>query len=252
MHPYLDHDGPIPFAHRGGASEAPENTMSAFEDAIALGYRYIETDVHATSDGVLVAFHDNDLSRTCNRPGRISQMTWAELQTVRVHQVERIPLFVDLIHSFPEAKINIDCKSEHALRPLIETLTKERCLSRVCIGSFSDRRLRQIRSEFQSEVCTSLGPSQVARLLLASKTAPKIAKSLGGLVAQIPIQQFGIHLTTSKLIATAKDMGIPIHVWTIDDEPKMNELLDLNVDGIMTDRTRLLKEVFQRRHLWYT
>ena len=75
-HPYLDWDGPLPFAHRGGASDVPENTMEAFQYAIDLGYRYLETDVHVTSDGVLVAFHDNDLLRTCGRPGKISELPW--------------------------------------------------------------------------------------------------------------------------------------------------------------------------------
>jgi glycerophosphoryl diester phosphodiesterase len=83
-HPYLDWDGPIPFAHRGGASDAPENTMPAFEYAVDLGYRYIETDVQVTSDGVLVAFHDDDLKRTCGRDGRISRLPWSEVRTALV------------------------------------------------------------------------------------------------------------------------------------------------------------------------
>jgi glycerophosphoryl diester phosphodiesterase len=251
VHPYLDHVGPIPFAHRGGASEAPENTMSAFSDAVSLGYRYLETDVHATSDGVLVAFHDDDLSRTCGVPGRIKDMTWDDLQYVRVHGREPIPLLVDILNAFPNARINIDCKTDSALQPLVDVLGQQQCLERVCVGSFSDRRLRALRAEFGPALCTSMGPRQVAQLLWASKTSQRFAKSLIGVVAQIPVRQSGIHLTTPGLLQTAQDMNIPVHVWTIDDESQMHELLDAGVDGIMTDKTRVLRDVFIGRQLWY-
>jgi hypothetical protein len=110
MHPYLDWPGPIPFAHRGGASDNPENTMPAFQHAVDLGYTYLETDVHATSDGVLVAFHDPDLSRTCGRDGTIDSMTARDVASARVDGREPIPLFEELVGSFPEARFNIDCK----------------------------------------------------------------------------------------------------------------------------------------------
>jgi glycerophosphoryl diester phosphodiesterase len=251
MHPYLEHDGPIPFAHRGGASEAPENTMSAFEDAVSLGYRYLETDVHATADGVLVAFHDDDLSRTCGRQGNIKDMTWEELRHVKVHEHEHIPLLADILHAFPNVKVNIDCKTNNALQPLIDVLTHHNCLDRVCVGSFSDSRLNALRKHFGSPLCTSMGPRQVAQLLLASKTSHTVAKSLSQVVAQIPVRQAGIHLTNSKLLSTAKRLDIAVHVWTIDDESEMNALLDAGVDGIMTDKTRLLRDVFLQRQLWY-
>jgi len=251
MHPYLEHVGPIPFAHRGGASEAPENTMSAFADAVSLGYKYLETDVHATRDGALVAFHDDDLSRTCGRPGHIKDMTWDELRHVKVHGNEGIPLLADILEAFPEARINIDCKTNNAVQPLIDALTHHNCLDRVCVGSFSDKRLGALRRHFGQRLCTSMGPRQVAQLLLASKTSSKIAQSLSQVVAQIPVRQAGIHLTNSKLLTTARRLGIAVHVWTIDDEAEMNALLDAGVDGIMTDKTRLLREVFTQRQLWY-
>lgn len=251
MHPYLDHVGPIPFAHRGGASEAPENTMSAFDDAISLGYRYLETDVHATIDGVLVAFHDDDLNRTCSVNGRIQDMTWEQLKSVRVHGTETIPLLTDILRTYPDAKINIDCKTDNALSPLISVLEREACLDRVCIGSFSDKRLKTLRQHFGEKLCTSMGPRQVGQLLLASKTSKRIARSLSGVVAQIPVRQSGVHLTNKRLLDTAQQLGIAVHVWTIDDESQMHELLDAGVDGIMTDRTRVLREVFTQRGMWY-
>ena len=144
--PYLDHPGILPFAHRGGASELPENTLPAFARAVELGYRYLETDAHVTADGVLVAFHDADLSRTCGRPGRIDTLPWAEVSAARVAGREPIPLFEDLVEAFPNARINVDCKANSALPSLIASLKLLDCLDRVCIGGFSDQRLRRLRA----------------------------------------------------------------------------------------------------------
>ena len=146
-HPYLDNTSPIAFAHRGGTSAAPENTLRAFDDAVTLGYRYVETDVHSTRDGRLVAFHDNDLQRTCGKPWRIEETDWSTLSTARIDGTDPIPLLEDLLTSWPNLRINIDCKSDAAMQPLIDTIRRTHCLDRICVGSFSDKRLRHIRSE---------------------------------------------------------------------------------------------------------
>ena len=114
-HPFLDTQLPIAFAHRGGASDAPENTMPAFARAIELGYTYLETDVHATRDGVLLAFHDDDLLRTCGVAGKISELDYSDVRIARVNGTEHIPLLQDLFDAWPNARINIDCKSDAAL-----------------------------------------------------------------------------------------------------------------------------------------
>ncbi|MEZ5259349.1 MAG: glycerophosphodiester phosphodiesterase family protein [Ilumatobacteraceae bacterium] len=131
-HPYLDHRLPIAFAHRGASGDHPENTMPAFQAAVDLGYRYLETDVQATADGVLVAFHDDDLQRTCGVEGKISELPWSEVQAARVDGEEPIPLFDELIEAFPEARFNIDCKSDAAAGPLTTALRRHRALERVC------------------------------------------------------------------------------------------------------------------------
>ena len=104
VHPYLDWPGPIPFAHRGGTSEAPENTMPAFEHAVSLGFHHLETDVHLSADGVLMAFHDCDLSRTCGVNGTIADMTAEELAGVRVDGRAAIPLMGELFDAFPDVR----------------------------------------------------------------------------------------------------------------------------------------------------
>jgi glycerophosphoryl diester phosphodiesterase len=242
-HPFLDHDGPIPFAHRGGALDQPENTLVAFQGAVDLGYRYLETDVHATSDGVLVAFHDDDLSRTCGRPGKISELPWSEVQTARVDGKEPIPLLTDLFDAFPEARINIDCKSDAAVDPLIGILRRTDSLDRVCVGAFSDRRLKRIRKALGKGLCSSLAPVEVVRWRLGFPPS-------GVQCAQVPVKYGPIPVSTARTFANAHRHGIAVHVWTVDDEAEMERLLDLGVDGIMTDRPTVLKSVLESRGEW--
>jgi glycerophosphoryl diester phosphodiesterase len=249
-HPYLDHEGPIAFAHRGGTSAAPENSLRAFADAVALGFRYLETDVHATSDGVLVAFHDNDLERTCGEKRAIATSTWDELTSARIDGTDPIPLLDDLLDEFPDAKFNIDCKADSALEPLIKKLRERDCLERVCIGSFSDKRLDRIRQQFGESVCTSMGPKEVAKLVARATSHLPITPTNHALMAQVPVKQGPIPVTTQRFVDVAHELGIQVHVWTIDDPVEIARLLDLGVDGVMSDDTRALRDVFMARGLW--
>ncbi|HJM00198.1 MAG TPA: glycerophosphodiester phosphodiesterase family protein, partial [Acidimicrobiales bacterium] len=133
-HPYLDTTTPIPIAHRGGAGAWPENTMPAFQGAVDLGFQYVETDVHATSDGVLVAFHDSRLDRVTDQVGNISELLWSDVQKALVDGREPIPRFAELMQSFPDLKVNIDPKSDGAVEPLIRELKELNALHRVCVG----------------------------------------------------------------------------------------------------------------------
>lgn len=249
-HPYLDHHGPIAFAHRGGTSHAPENSMRAFEHAYQLGYRYMETDVHATIDGVLVAFHDDDLQRTCGVQKTIATSTWDEIKTARLNGTDPIPRLDELVHTWPDVRLNIDCKADSALTPLIQSIQQSNIFDRICIGSFSDRRLALIRNEFGSKLCTSMGPKEVARLVLRTASGLPLSVSKGALAAQIPVRQGPIPVTTKRLVTKAHQLGIDVHVWTIDDPVEISRLLDLGVDGIMTDDTVALKDVFMARGHW--
>jgi glycerophosphoryl diester phosphodiesterase len=243
-HPFFDFPGPLAFAHRGGASEAPENTLPAFQRAVDLGYRYLETDVHVTADGVVVAFHDDDLSRTTGRPGLIHELPWREVATARVDGAEPIPRLADLLHAFPEHRINIDCKTDAVVGPLGDELAAAGVLPRVCVGSFSDRRLLRLRRRFGSALCTSAGPVELGLLRLLGIAAP------GVLAAQVPTRLRGVTVTSASFVRTSHKRGVEVHVWTIDDPAEMERLLDLGVDGIMTDRPAVLKEVLERRGEW--
>jgi glycerophosphoryl diester phosphodiesterase len=247
---FLDHPGPIPFAHRGGGIEAVENTMAAFEMSVGLGYRYLETDVQMTADGVLLAFHDDDLQRTCGRPGKISELPWSEVQTARVDGKEPIPLLEDVFGAFPSARINVEPKSTRTVDPFIDVIRRTGSADRICVGSFDGKRIERVRAAFGPKLCTSMGPTEIARWLAASWLPggwgmPKVP------VAQVPVRYKRVSIVTSRTVRAAHDHGIQVHVWTIDDPGEMDRLLDLGVDGIMTDQPSVLKAVLQRRGQWF-
>lgn len=249
---YLECDGLLAFAHRGGAGQWPENTMPAFQGAVDLGYRYLETDVHATRDGVLLAFHDESLDRVTDGTGRISDLDYADVAKVRVDGREPIPLMEDLLGAWPEVRVNIDPKLDNAAAPLVEVLRRTGAIDRVCVTSFSGRRTAWIRDQLGPELCTGLGPLSVTRLRFSSWSGP-LRGLWGGFVegcAQIPTHQYGIRLTDRALIDGAHQAGLQVHVWTIDDPGEMNRLIDLGVDGLMTDQPEVLKSVLTARGLW--
>lgn len=246
--PYLEHPGPIAFAHRGGAAEQPENTMVAFEHAIDLGYRYLETDVQVTADGVALAFHDAVLDRVTDRPGVVAELPWREVAAARVNGDHPIPLLEDVLGSWPDARVNIDLKAPAALEPLVDALRRTRSYERVCVASFSDRRLARFRRTTGGQVCTALGPSQVARLLAAGRRLPSGA--IGAQCAQVPVLYGRVRIVDERFLAVARERGMPVHVWTVDEAAAMHRLLDLGVDGIMTDRPTLLREVLIERGQW--
>jgi glycerophosphoryl diester phosphodiesterase len=245
---FLDWPGPIAFAHRGGASEAPENTLPAFEHAVRLGYTYLETDVHVTADGVLLAFHDDRLDRVTDREGIIADLPWSEVREAMVDGREPIPLLEDLLGSFPDSRINIDPKHDAAVEPLVAALRKCEAVERVCIGAFRDRRIARVRALCGPTLCTSLGPGGIFKLLAASKGTPRVR--VPAPCAQVPLEHRGITIIGHKFVEAAHRRGMQVHVWTIDDADEMRRLLDLGVDGIMTDRPAVLKEVLEARGQW--
>lgn len=218
--------------------------MAAFAHAVGLGYRYLETDVHVTRDGVIVAFHDPDLQRTCGRTGLIGDLEWPEVSAARVDGLEPIPRLDELLEAFPEARINIDCKSDAAVDGLAATVRRAGCLDRVCLASFSPRRLIRLRHTLGPQACLALGPPQIASLRVIGRM-----RGQGG-PAQVPTHSGRLPIVDRRFIEHCHRAGVPVHVWTIDDPTEMHRLLDLGVDGIMTDRTDLLREVLLQRGQW--
>jgi glycerophosphoryl diester phosphodiesterase len=245
--PFLDADGVLAFAHRGGASDAPENTMPAFQHAVRLGYRYLETDVHLTADGALVAFHDDVLDRVTDRTGAIADLPWTEVSKARVDGREPIPLMAELLAAFPDVRINIDPKHDASVDALARVILDARAVDRVCVGAFSDDRLARVR-ELVPGICTSLGPLGILALGQAAKGEQH--GEIPAPCAQVPTRFGDTEIVTAAFVEEAHRRSMQVHVWTIDDADEMERLLDLGVDGLMTDRPSVLKQVLESRGLW--
>ncbi|WP_326639278.1 glycerophosphodiester phosphodiesterase [Streptosporangium sp. NBC_01755] len=253
---FLDHPAPLAFAHRGGAAEGRENTFAAFERAVELGYTYLETDAHTTSDGVLLAFHDHTLDRVTDRRGRIAELPYRLVREARIGGVDEIPLMEDLLGSWPEARFNIDVKEAAAIAPLAETVRRTTAHDRICLTSFSEERLARARAAIGREVCSSLGPRGVAALRAAATTSgygrllARLARA-GVPCAQVPVGFRGLRITTPALVRTAHALGMQVHVWTVNDTVVMERLLDAGVDGLMTDNISGLRDVLEARGQWH-
>jgi glycerophosphoryl diester phosphodiesterase len=248
-HPYLDAP-PIAMAHRGGDVDGLENSMAAFQDAVELGYRYLETDVHATADGVLVAFHDDVLDRVTDGAGAVADATWEELSRVRIGGREPIPRLEEVLTSFPEVRVNLDVKSDAAVAPAVRLLERHDLSERVCVGSFSDERLAALR-DAHPRLCRSAGPGEVRRLKLRSRLpAPGLLRGVDAHVAQVPVRHGRLTVVDGPFVRTCHAAGIQVHVWTVNDADEMRRLLDLGVDGLITDATRVLRDVLAERGAW--
>ncbi|MFJ4550446.1 glycerophosphodiester phosphodiesterase [Streptomyces sp. NPDC088817] len=248
-HPYLDHPGPIPFAHRGGAADGLENTLAQFRRAAGLGYRYMETDVHATADGRLVAFHDATLDRVTDGAGRIADLPWDDVCRARVAGREPVPLFAELLEAFPEVRWNVDVKAEPALRPLLDLIERTNAWDRVCVGSFSEARVVRARRLAGPRLATSYGTRGVLALRLRSWGLPAVPRR-SAVAAQVPVSQYGVPVVDRRFVRTAHARGLHVHVWTINEPAEMHRLLDLGVDGIMTDHIETLRKVMEERGVW--
>ncbi|WP_328840260.1 glycerophosphodiester phosphodiesterase [Streptomyces europaeiscabiei] len=248
-HPYLDHPGPIAFAHRGGAADGLENTMAQFRRAVESGYRYIETDVHATLDGKLVAFHDSTLDRMTDGSGRIADLPWKEIGHARVAGVEPVPLFEDLLEAFPEVRWNVDIKAEPALHPLLNLIARTDSWDRVCVGSFSESRVARAQRLAGPRLATSYGASGVLGLRLRSWGVPASVRR-SAVAAQVPQAQSGVPVVDHRFVRAAHARGLHVHVWTVNEPQSMHRLLDLGVDGIMTDHIDTLRKVLEDRGTW--
>lgn len=252
---YLDHAGVLAFAHRGGSFhpelEGLENTMAAFRHAVDLGYVYLETDVHVTRDGVLLAFHDDVLDRVTDRTGSIAETSYADVQAALIGGRERVPTLAELFEAFPAARFNIDIKSAGAVPVLAHFISAHEAWDRVLVGSFSARRLGAFRRLTEGRVATSAHPLEVAAYLLAPTAGLARLLTPGRPDAlQIPHRRGPLTVASRGLIGRAHANGVHVHVWTIDDPAEMNELLDRGVDGLMTDRTDILSDVLRSRGQW--
>lgn len=256
---YFDHEHPIRFAHRGSRTLWPENTWHAFDHAIEdHGYRYIETDVRVTADGVVVVFHDNTLERCTNGAGKVADWRWEDLQHLDAAynfspDGEGFPLRAtgigisrldDTFDRYRDLCLNIDLKGEASEWAVAEVIKRTGAEDTVLIGSFSDKRVARFRRITKGRVATSAGPRDALAMYAASRIGRAVPS--GADAYQLPYKGKGFAVDV-KLIDAVHRAGKQIHLWTVNDRHEMEKFLDLGVDGIVTDRPDILNEVMEER-----
>ncbi|MEU3270145.1 glycerophosphodiester phosphodiesterase family protein [Saccharomonospora sp. NPDC006951] len=253
-YPYLAEPLPRAFAHRGwhvGELAGMENSLPAFQRAAAEGYRYLETDVHATSDGVVVVHHDAALNRTTDGTGPIVRQPWSVVRRAKVGGKAPVSRLEELLEELPEAYFNIDVKSDAAVEPFVEIIRRANAFDRVGVAAFSDARLARLRKLGGPGLATSLGPRSVA-MLWAGGWLPflRLGAFSRGVMAQVPVLHGRMKVVDRSFLRAAGRAGIEVHAWTINDKGNMRTLLDLGVQGIVTDRPDLLRELLIERGTW--
>lgn len=266
---FLDHPGPMAFAHRGGAAHAPENSWQAFEHAVGLGYWYLETDLQATADGVLVAFHDRTLGRLTDRAGRIARLPYRTVAQARIGGTEPIPRLDDLLAAWPDVRFNIDLKDAPVIEPLAGVLRRTGSWDRVCLTSFSASRLRTARRVLDRPVCMATSPFAISVVRFGgprgpngqhgpAQRRPAQAPRGAGLALAERLARTGVRcaqvpasVATPAFVRRAHALGLQVHAWTVNSPRVMRKLLDSGVDGIMTDQTVALRDVLISRNEWH-
>jgi glycerophosphoryl diester phosphodiesterase len=256
VRPYLART-PVALAHRGGALFEPnvglENTLTAFRRAVDLGYTHVETDVHLTRDGRLVAFHDERLDRVTDRPGLLGELTWEEIGRARFPSGEGVPLLTDVIDALPGTRLNIDLKSPGTAGPLWELIEQRGLHDLMCVGSFSQRSITEFRRLARGRVATAASQLGTALMTFGPRWFSRVLHTPAD-VFQVPtttvIRGRTVRIVTRRFVDAAHAVGKQVHVWTIDERDEMHRLLDLGVDGLVSDRIDVLREVLEERGQW--
>ena len=248
-HPFVAAEPPLVIAHRGASDDAPENTIPAFQAAVDAGCQYVETDAHVSRDGVVVAFHDHRLDDKTDRQGAIEALDIADIESADAGcrfagatgtfpfrgRGVRVPRLEEILTRWPDVFVNIDPKTDHCVEPLVALLDRHDAWERVCVGAFSDRRLARVRALSRGRACTSMGPLATATARLAATATGRMPR-LAADCLQVPIRRHGVPIVTARFVRAAHRARLPVHVWTVDDEPTMRWLLGIGVDAIMTNR----------------
>jgi len=275
IHPFFQGYKFFGFVHRGGDEKKTENTLEAFQYSSDLGFVFMETDVQSTSDGRVVIFHDADLKRIAGIDKKIKDLTFDEVTNIDLINGGKIPSLEETLFSFPNLRFNIDIKTNSAVEESIKIIKSQEALTRVCLASFSNKRIRSIRKLAGSQSCTSMSQLEVVNAIFHV-----LAENLGSGInlrrkmrgdeayfkskwmrttipfngipdcAQVPVGQWGIPIVTQSFIRIMNLLGKFVHVWTIDEPEEMNRLIDLGVDGLMTDKPSILKSTLIDRGLF--
>ncbi|HEY2775202.1 MAG TPA: glycerophosphodiester phosphodiesterase [Candidatus Binatia bacterium] len=261
---YLDGPRPRLFAHRGSSGTAPENTLEAFAEGVAAGADRLELDVHATADGHIVVFHDEELDRTTDAAGSLHSRTLAELRRVDAGfrfegpagdfpfrgRGVRIPTLDEVLDAFPGVPLNIEVKHDdgRTVEAFFDVLDRHGARERVLAAAFDDDIIRRVR-RVAPRALTSLSAAEVAMFFGVCLSGTRDGYLVPGMALQVPPTHEDLELVCPVFLDMAHDLGMEVHVWTINDESEMERLLDLGVDGLMTDFPARARAVFERKGL---
>ena len=239
--PWFEPALPRLLAHRGLAIDAPENTLLAFVKALAAGATYLETDVHASKDGIAVLSHDPNLVRTAGKKVRVNELTLAQLREIDLGEGQTFSTLTELLEAFPDVRFNIDIKALDAAKPAAEAIIAAKATNRVLITSFNRKR-RHAAVKLMPGVASSCSPGEILIAVLAAKFRVQAIvrwafKHVSAV--QVPVSSVGVRIATRGVIKRFHDAGLEVHIWTINDVATMKHLLDIGVDGLFTDRIDL-------------
>lgn len=252
MHPFLSPNPPIVIAHRGGPEGATENSDLAFATSVGMGIRYLESDVRTTADDVPILHHDVDLIRAAHFGARIQDITWAEMSRIELPDGGRIMRLDEALTTWPGIKWSLDIKDDRSVDPAVKALLRAHALDRVCVASFSRARLHRLRADLGPEGATSATWQEALTLLRVPGSKRLLdrqwhSRPVRPVAVQVPPSARGLPLLTRRSVAAAHSLGLHVNAWTINDPAQMSSLLDIGVDGIMTDRPKVALEVLRAR-----
>lgn len=264
-HPIFERDLPLVMAHQGGADLAPSNTLAAFHHAVELGVDMIELDIHQTKDGELVVIHDDTIDRTTNGEGKVNELTLAEIQSYDAGYYFKdlegsysyrgegvvVPTLEEVFKAMPQdMRYTIEIKDtnhpdlyETIGEKLWQLMTQYNVETNVVIGSFDQNILRMMTDMTDGEAIVSAGEQEVRKFVILHKLGLHALYKTQADSVEMPTKASGINLMDEKLIHAAQTRGIDVHYWTINDRETMKQLIDLGVDGIITDRPDIMIEL---------
>ena len=246
---FLEGAGTRIIAHRGLALDAPENTLLSFLRALSVGATHLETDIHASADGVAVIAHDPDLARVAGREVQVGQLTMPELRRIDLGHGQGFCSLAEALDAFPEARFNIDVKDARAATPAVDAILATRAVDRVLVTSFAPDRRRAVADRLPG-VASSPSVREFVPALVGAKLGmgSSTRRALRGFVAVQVLERRGpVRIVTRRTVDRIHAAGAEVHVWTVNDPGDMARLLELGVDGIVTDRCDLLKELVDTR-----
>ncbi len=253
---------PLVFAHRGGGGLFPENTLEAFEYSAKMGADVLELDVHSTADGTLVVMHDGSVDRTTNGRGKVSEMTLAEVKKLDAGylftsdnsatfpfrgKAITIPTLQEIFEKFPQMRFNVEPKqaTPSITKPLCEMIRQHKMGDKTIVGSFRQTAVDEFRA-FCPEVATSATPSEVSEFLAMYKTGIASSYAPPFQALQVPVNAGFLNIVSKDFVEAAHRQNLQVHVWTINNPDEMQRLMEMSVDGIMTDYPDRLLEIVGR------